>query len=110
VDQHVHAVRAAEPADVPAHRPRRPDGYEWDADGTPYDATHLLDAVTQHADGDTVHDAVSYLLKLNLAVPPHEERINTLDTFVRENGGRLNNDMIIGLLSLIAAMPEYQLC
>jgi hypothetical protein len=36
--------------------------------------------------------------------------VQTLTAFVKQRGGRVDNDVLIALLSLIAAMPEYQLC
>ena len=52
----------------------------------------------------------TYLLRFNLGAEPGHERVTTLVTFIEQHGGRIDNDMIIALLSLITAMPEYQLC
>jgi len=89
---------------------RRPDAYPWDADGSAYDATHLIEHLT--ADGSpNPRDAIVYLLRFNLGHEPHAKRVDTLLEFVENNGGgRLNNNVLVGLLSLITAMPEYQLC
>ena len=57
-----------------------------------------------------VRHAVTYLLRINLAGPPHPKRVESLVSFVESRGGRLDNAMLIALLSLITAMPEYQLC
>jgi hypothetical protein len=38
-----------------------------------------------------------------------KQRIESLRSFANANGGRLNNEMVIGMLCLIAAMPEFQL-
>ena len=49
-------------------------------------------------------------MRFNLGVQPHPSRVDTLVEFVNTNGGKLNNQTLIKVLSLIAAMPEYQLC
>jgi uncharacterized protein (DUF1800 family) len=90
---------------------RRPDAYEWQADGREYDPTHLIDHMTEAGDGEaTPEQVVRYLLRFTLGTQPHPERVQTLVKFVNENGGTIDKPMLIALLSLIAAMPEYQLC
>ncbi len=89
---------------------RRPDRYPWQDDGTRYDATHLLEHLREPNGAVSVQDAVSYLLRINLAGEPHPQRVASLVAFVESRGGRLDNPMLIALLSLITAMPEYQLC
>jgi uncharacterized protein (DUF1800 family) len=89
---------------------RRPEGYEWDADGSAFDALHLIEEIPASADEPTLRRDVVHLLRFNLGTQPHPDRIDTLVTYVNENGGALNNDTLIALLSLIAAMPEFQLC
>ncbi len=92
---------------------RRPESYEWQADGREYDPTHLI-AHLEHdsADGQaaSIDDVVNYLLRFNLGTHPHADRVKTLTEFAHANGGKVDRPMLIGLLSLIAAMPEYQLC
>jgi len=104
---------------------RRPDAYEWEADGRDYDPMHLIehlqaDGQVAMGDGDgplsgarsalPVQEVVTYLLRFNLGRQPDPQRVQTLVQFVNGNGGAIDKPMIIGLLSLIAAMPEYQLC
>jgi uncharacterized protein (DUF1800 family) len=94
---------------------RRPDSYEWESDGREFDPMHLIEHMQADAgaggDGEVVPaDVVAYLLRFNLGTQPHEERVKTLVAFVNANGGKIDRPMLIGLLSLIAAMPEYQLC
>ena len=55
-------------------------------------------------------EAVAYLLRINLAAEPQPQRIDSLAEFVESRGGRLDNTMLIALMCLITAMPEYQLC
>ena len=63
----------------------------------------------RHAE-PSVEDIVVYLLRFNLGTQPHEDRVQTLVRFAKDNGGVIDKPMLLGLLSLIAAMPEYQLC
>ena len=48
---------------------------------------------------------------LNARVGPIAvQRRDQLVAFMRERGGKITDDRMIGLLLLITAMPEYQLC
>lgn len=90
---------------------RRPDAYEWDADGTRFDAQHLIDAMKEGSEGELMRrELVTRLLRFTLGADPSPDRVETLLTYIKDNGGEIDNDMLIALLSLIAAMPEYQLC
>ncbi len=77
---------------------------------TPYDPTHLIEHLREPGGSVNVRDAVTYLLRINLASAPYSERIDSLVEFVEARGGRMDGPMIVALLSLITAMPEYQLC
>jgi uncharacterized protein (DUF1800 family) len=88
---------------------RRPEGYEWDADGAPYDATHLIDHLPAGL-GASSEEVATYLLRFGFGAEPLPERVATVKAFIDSCGGRLENNVLIGALSLIAAMPEYQLC
>lgn len=89
---------------------RRPNLYEWQASTDSYDATHLVSHL-RSAEGDIkLEDAAIYLLRFALGAEPESQRVRTLTDFVSSNGNRVTNDMIIAMLSLITAMPEYQLC
>lgn len=89
---------------------RRPDTMPWQDDGSRYDAAHLVEHLQSPRGAISVRDAVTYLLRLNLGAEPHAERVETLVGFVNDRGGRLDNTMLVALLSLITALPEYQLC
>jgi uncharacterized protein (DUF1800 family) len=90
---------------------RRPDAYEWEADGTAFDARHLIEQLNQSAHGQPDAEAVVlYLLRFTLGTQPHASRVQTLTKFVNDRGQEVDNETLIALLSLIAAMPEYQLC
>ncbi|MHC5113631.1 MAG: DUF1800 domain-containing protein [Planctomycetota bacterium] len=88
---------------------RRPDGQPWETDGAPYDATPI---VTHLEAAGTIEPraAAVYLCRFLLGTPPHEKRLETLLEFVEQSGGTIDADTLVGLLALIAAMPEYQLC
>jgi len=90
---------------------RRPDAYEWEADGNEFNAMHLISHLNESGEGKIdVEAAVTYLLRFNLGTQPHLSRVHTLVEYVNSNGGELDNQTVIAVLSLIAAMPEYQLC
>jgi len=89
---------------------RRPDAYEWETDGSEPDLVHLVDHLRDAAGDVKSDDAVKYLLRFALGAEPSEDRIAPLVDFVKRNGGRMDTTMLIALLSLITAMPEYQLC
>jgi uncharacterized protein (DUF1800 family) len=88
----------------------RPDAYAWQMVGEPADLTHL---VAHLADEDGAHDsaaAVRYLLRFSHGRGPTDARVEQLVAFVGEQGSELDEHMLIALMSLITAMPEYQLC
>jgi uncharacterized protein (DUF1800 family) len=89
---------------------RRPDHYPWDRDGSTYVAEHLIEHLDKGRGEFDINEVATYLLRFNLGAEPNRERVATLEKFVEERGGRLTNDMLIALLALITAMPEYQLC
>ncbi len=89
---------------------RRPDAYAWQTDGSVYDAMHLIEHLRTPPDPIDVRDAVTYLLRFNLGTEAQPERVESLVRFVNARGGRLDNSMLIAVLALITAMPEYQLC
>ncbi|UCD74599.1 MAG: DUF1800 domain-containing protein, partial [Phycisphaerales bacterium] len=89
---------------------RRPDAYAWQADGTPCELTGLIEHLASETGRIEPADAATYLLRFALGARPHPQRVETLVKFVEDQGGTLNNDMLVGMLALISAMPEYQLC
>lgn len=91
---------------------RRANAFPWQADGAPFDAMHLIEDMRSPGGSVDVEAVVMYLLRFTLGCEPHEDRIATLVDFINSHGRRekLNNNMLIAVLSLIAAMPEYQLC
>ncbi|MGI9013489.1 MAG: DUF1800 domain-containing protein [Phycisphaerales bacterium] len=89
---------------------RRPNTYEWEISSERYDATHLVANLPRESGRVRVEDAVPYLLRFILGADPPPERTRALLQFAQSHAGPLDNDMIVALLSLITAMPEYQLC
>jgi hypothetical protein len=72
---------------------------------------HLIEHAPKATDGEEhLRVTVEYLLRFTLGTPPHPDRVTTLVNFVNDRGGEIDNDVLIEMLSLIAAMPEYQLC
>lgn len=90
---------------------RLPSGFRGSSIRSSYDAMHLLAHLNKDESGEhQVDDAIHYLLKSCLGVTPLEQRREALLAFAKENGDRVNNELVIGMLCLITAMPEYQLC
>lgn len=90
---------------------KKPTGYDALADREKFDPTTLLGELAK-ADPAAVRDAarvVDYTLRFTLGPAAVRER-DALVNFVNANGGPQNPDTITGLLLLITAMPEYQLC
>ena len=82
----------------------------WDSNrATLYDATHLVDHLEGIDGRDTTRDGVVYLLRFAHSVPPDEGRVQQWTTYVKDRGGRFDNDTLINLLALVTAAPEYQL-
>lgn len=94
---------------------KKPIGYDANADTQKYDPAQLL-AELGKADPGAERDpaqVVEYLLRLTLGRSPEAAR-TTLTDFVKTHGGKIDGansrDLLVGLLLLITAMPEYQLC
>lgn len=84
---------------------QRPDGYAWDADGSKYDAISLLGGRTK-----SPKQAVRYLLTNVLCNPSvQQEREDALLDYLKTQRNVIDNRTVTGLLTLITAMPEYQL-
>jgi hypothetical protein len=77
-----------------------------------YDPTPLLDDLKQ-ADPAAARDperAVRYLARFMLGREPSERVLQPLLRFTDEHGGRVSPPIVTGVLVLLAAAPEYQLC
>jgi hypothetical protein len=71
---------------------------------------HMIEHLADEEGRYDPRPVVTYLLRFNLGREPHPERVQALLDFVAGHGGRIDNRTVIGLLALITAMPEYQLC
>jgi uncharacterized protein (DUF1800 family) len=90
---------------------KRPVGYDPSAETERYDPSDLL-ADLEKADKAAARDpgrVVDYLLKLTLGTAPAHARGPLLE-FLKKHDNQLGPDHLRGLLLLITAMPEYQLC
>ena len=84
---------------------QRPDGYAWNADSTKYDAYALLGSNTKNP-----KQVVRYLLTTLLCNPNiQQERQEALLDYLKTQHNVVDNRTVTGLLTLITAMPEYQL-
>lgn len=86
----------------------RPAGFRADAENSSFDPTHLVAHLGERA-GDP-ESVVEYLMRFMLGAPPAPERKALVLAFLAERGHRIDRDRLLGLLCLISAMPEYQLC
>ena len=88
-----------------------PAGYDGGPDRARFDPQTVMTALAE-ADPGAERDparVVPYLLRFALGGQTAAAS-NALESFVAGHGGRVTDDMITGLLLLITAMPEYQLC
>lgn len=84
---------------------KRPDGYAWDADSASFDAISLLGGRT-----GSPKQAVRYLLRTLLCNPNIQpERESALLDYLKTQHNVIDNRTVSNLLTLITAMPEYQL-
>ena len=84
-------------------------GYDGNARDERYDPTDLLteDELRSPA------SAAGGLLRLTLGnaeARTNDDASRALAGFAREHDNAVNRDVLVGMLLLIAAMPEYQLC
>lgn len=90
---------------------KKPQGYDAMANAEKYDPAPLLSELSA-ADGAAAEDperVIDYLVRFTLGAPDPRSR-KALAEFVQAHGGRPTGDVITGLLLLVTAMPEYQLC
>ena len=88
-----------------------PQGYDAMASTEKFDAEPVL-APLAEADPAAARDpqrVIDYLLRFSMGSSPRHAR-DTLATFAGEHGGRVTPDIVTGMLLLVSAMPEYQLC
>ena len=89
----------------------RPDAYPWQTDHLEtFDAMPLVEHLRDEQGRLDALSVFDWLLRFNLGGTPHPNRLSVLDDYLRSRGDRIDNTRLIGLLSLITSMPEYQLC
>jgi uncharacterized protein (DUF1800 family) len=85
---------------------QRPDASAWEADGARFDAMALAQNQTS-----SPRAVIKYLLTSILNIEnPSRDRTSSLEDFMKTQNNKINNETVTGLLTLITAMPEYQLC
>lgn len=89
---------------------RMPYGYTAPGVAKEFDPMHLLAHLDRGPDGYDAVKAVKYLAHFCFGQSATEDRATELTSFVNESGGRITKPVLVGLLCLITAMPEYQLC
>ncbi len=90
---------------------KKPVGYDATADSLRFDAEALIAPLVE-ADPRSASNpdaVVDYMLRLTMGSTPPAARESLL-SFLATANNRINRDTLTGLLLLITAMPEYQLC
>jgi uncharacterized protein (DUF1800 family) len=90
---------------------KKPQGYDAMADAEKFDSDALLSELAK-ADPGAERDAervIDYLLRFTIGSAPEDAR-TTLRQFASGLGSDVTRDVVTGMLLLITAMPEYQLC
>lgn len=87
---------------------RTPRGYDALADERRYDPEPVIRPLEEAGGAQDPSRTIDYLLRFTLGHSPAHAK-KTLQDFVAANGGDVSRDMIVGILLLITAMPEYQL-
>jgi hypothetical protein len=90
---------------------KKPQGYDAMADAEKFDPQPLLAEMAKADPGSEkdVNKVIDYLLRFTLGSAPTEARAD-LDAFAKSLGAGATRDLITGMLLLVTAMPEYQLC
>ena len=87
----------------------RPQGFDAHASDEAYDPMHLLAPL---ADADAENDpraVVEYLLRFTVG-EANPGAVDAMREFLSRHADRINAETVTGLLLLIGAMPEFQLC
>jgi len=89
---------------------RMPYGYQEARRGSEFDPMPLIKDLSKGANGYELKEVVDYLTQFCFGQECSEQRRKTLVEFGKSNGGRVTPSVLVGLLCLITAMPEYDLC
>jgi uncharacterized protein (DUF1800 family) len=71
---------------------------------------HLVEHLRPERGEADPREVVTYLLRINLATEPQPQRVENLVELVESRKRSIDNNMLLGLMCLIGAMPEYQVC
>ncbi|MEM7622679.1 MAG: DUF1800 domain-containing protein [Planctomycetota bacterium] len=90
---------------------RLPHGYDATAKQEPYDPVPLLSPLIEAspASARQADAVIDYLLRFTIGGSPEHARI-ALEDFANNQRRADDTNLITGMLVLITAMPEYQLC
>ncbi len=90
---------------------KKPQGYDAMADAEKFDPAPLLSELAKADPGaeKDLDKVIDYVLRFTLGSAPTEAKAD-LQQFASGLGTGATRDMIVGMLLLITAMPEYQLC
>lgn len=88
---------------------KRPVGYDPMKDVEKYDPSELLADLRDSGGGTDPDSVADYLLRFALGNNTPRNRA-TLTEFLAQHGNRITPETVTGLLLLVTAMPEYQLC
>jgi len=89
---------------------KTPEGFDPLAETETWEPTHLLEDLTTLEHAHTPDDAIPYLTRFMLGRPPSQPEHNALAAFINNAGGTVNDAALTGLVLLLSAAPEYQLC
>ncbi|MBT5136592.1 MAG: DUF1800 domain-containing protein [Phycisphaerae bacterium] len=85
---------------------QRPGSASWEADNNQFNGMALVEGNTRDP-----KDAITFLLTALLNQDKHDrDRVASLENYMKTQNNTINNETVTGLLTLITAMPEYQLC
>jgi hypothetical protein len=90
---------------------KRPQGYDPLAETEKYDPMPLLDELAKGDPGaeKDLDKVIEYLLRFAIGSAP-SAATSDLKEFARSLNAGPTRDVIVGMLLLVTAMPEYQLC
>ena len=83
---------------------KKPQGYDATADTQPFDALAVIGS-----QASSPATAIARVLDVTLGQRP-ETAIGALREYLKSNGDRIDQSTAQGMLLLVTAMPEYQLC
>ncbi len=89
---------------------KMPNGYSNPAKFGQFDPMPLLKSLGDSPGGYSIEQAIEYLAHFTFGQKPSSGRLKPLVDFGSEHGMQMDKTIATGVLCLISAMPEYQLC